>query len=50
MKSKMVELSRIMTEVTGEKIGYQPVSLEEFANIYRSEGDGDELTRRQPWA
>lgn len=39
----MVELSRIMTEVTGEKIGYQPVSLEEFADIYRAEGDGDEL-------
>ncbi|GHV98270.1 NAD(P)-dependent oxidoreductase [Lactobacillus nasalidis] len=39
----MIELSRIMTEVTGKKIGYQPVSLEEFADIYRSEGDGDEL-------
>ncbi|MBT8935497.1 3-beta hydroxysteroid dehydrogenase [Lactobacillus delbrueckii subsp. bulgaricus] len=24
-------------------LGYQPVSLEEFANIYRAEGDGDEL-------
>jgi NAD(P)H dehydrogenase (quinone) len=43
MKSKMVELSRIMTEVNREKIGYQPVSLEEFANIYQAEGDGDEL-------
>lgn len=39
----MIELSQIMSQVTGEKIGYQPVSLEEFADIYRAEGDGDEL-------
>lgn len=39
----MVELSRIMTEVTGKSIGYAPVSLQEFADIYRAEGDGDEL-------
>lgn len=39
----MVELSHIMTQVTGKSIGYAPVSLQEFADIYRSEGDGDEL-------
>lgn len=39
----MVELSQIMTTVTGNKIGYSPVSLKEFADIYHDEGDGDEL-------
>lgn len=39
----MVELSHIMTQVTGKKIGYDPVSIQKFADIYRSEGDGDEL-------
>ena len=39
----MVELSSIMSQVTGEQIGYAPVSLQEFTDIYRSEGDGDEL-------
>lgn len=39
----MVELSYIMSQVTGKKIGYAPVSLQEFADIYRAEGDGDEL-------
>lgn len=39
----MVELSTIMTKVTGQQIGYAPTTLKEFANIYRSEGDGDEL-------
>lgn len=39
----MDELARIMSQVTGKKIGYAPVSLQEFADIYRSEGDGDEL-------
>ena len=39
----MVELSRIMTEATGQEIGYAPVSLQKFADIYRAEGDGDEL-------
>lgn len=39
----MVELGSIMTSVTGKKIGYQPVTVKEFADIYRSEGDGDEL-------
>lgn len=39
----MEELAGIMTEVTGEKIGYQPVSLTEFAEIYKGDGDGEEL-------
>ncbi|KRL27800.1 oxidoreductase [Limosilactobacillus frumenti DSM 13145] len=40
----MVELSHIMSQVTGKKIGYSPVTLQEFADIYRAEGDGDELS------
>lgn len=40
----MVELSAIMSQVTGKQIGYAPVTLQEFADLYRSEGDGDELT------
>ncbi|MDM8333704.1 NmrA family NAD(P)-binding protein [Limosilactobacillus panis] len=39
----MVELSTIMTKVTGQQIGYAPTTPKEFADIYRSEGDGDEL-------
>lgn len=39
----MVELSTIMTKVTGQQIGYAPTTLKEIADIYRSEGDGDEL-------
>ncbi|MBB1062543.1 NAD(P)H-binding protein [Limosilactobacillus fastidiosus] len=39
----MVELSRIMSAITGNHIGYSPVTLKEFADIYRTEGDGDEL-------
>lgn len=40
----MVELSTIMSQVTGKHIGYQPVSLQEFADIYAAEGDGSELS------
>ncbi|MGF2942702.1 NmrA family NAD(P)-binding protein [Enterococcus xiangfangensis] len=39
----MVELGKIMTEVTGKPIGYAPVSVAEFAEIYASDGDGAEL-------
>ena len=39
----MVELSAIMSQVTGKQIGYAPTTFKEFADIYRSEGDGDEL-------
>ena len=40
----MVELSYLMSQVTGKQIGYSPVTLQEFADIYRAEGDGDELS------
>ncbi|MFR3685467.1 MAG: SDR family oxidoreductase [Enterococcus sp.] len=39
----MSELGQIMSEVTGKPIGYQPVSLQEFADIYKGDGDGQEL-------
>lgn len=39
----MVELGRVMSEVTGKGIGYQPVTLDEFAEIYKGDGDGKEL-------
>ncbi|MGM0216440.1 SDR family oxidoreductase [Enterococcus sp. AZ109] len=39
----MEELGAIMSEVTGEPIGYHPVTLEEFAEIYKGDGDGKEL-------
>ena len=39
----MSELGQIMSEVTGKSIGYQPVSLQEFADIYKGDGDGQEL-------
>ncbi|MBB1079296.1 SDR family oxidoreductase [Limosilactobacillus sp. STM2_1] len=39
----MSELSYIMTKVTGEEIGYAPVTVKKFAEIYQAEGDGDEL-------
>ncbi|MBU5362586.1 SDR family oxidoreductase [Enterococcus raffinosus] len=39
----MSELGQIMSEVTGKTIGYQPVSLQEFADIYKGDGDGQEL-------
>lgn len=39
----MSELGQIMSEVTGKPIGYQPVSLQELAEIYKGDGDGQEL-------
>ncbi|MCY9807527.1 NAD(P)H-binding protein [Lentilactobacillus senioris] len=39
----MQTLGKIMTTVTGHQIGYQPVSVTEFAEIYAAEGDGTEL-------
>lgn len=39
----MPELSYIMTKVTGKKIGYAPVTVQKFAEIYQAEGDGNEL-------
>ena len=39
----MVELSYIMSRITDHKIGYAPVTTDEFAKIYAAEGDGKEL-------
>ena len=39
----MTELAAIMTKVSDHQIGYQPVSVAEFARLYQEEGDGDEL-------
>lgn len=39
----MPELGRIMTDVTGHEIGYQPVTVKKFGEIYAAEGDGSEL-------
>lgn len=39
----MPELSYIMTNVTGKEIGYSPVTVKRFAEIYAAEGDGNEL-------
>lgn len=39
----MVELSYIMSRITDHKIGYAPVTITEFAEIYAQEGDGKEL-------
>lgn len=39
----MPELSYIMSKVTGQEIGYDPVTVKKFAEIYEAEGDGNEL-------
>lgn len=39
----MPELGKVMSKVTGEEIGYKPVTVEEFGKIYAAEGDGREL-------
>lgn len=39
----MQTLGKMMTAVTGQNIGYHPVSVAEFAKIYAAEGDGTEL-------
>lgn len=39
----MFELSYIMSRITDHKIGYAPVTITEFAEIYAQEGDGKEL-------
>ncbi|HIW70956.1 MAG TPA: NAD(P)H-binding protein [Candidatus Limosilactobacillus merdipullorum] len=37
----MVELGKLMTEITGHHIGYQPVTVEEFGKIYPNEGGAE---------
>lgn len=39
----MPELGQIMSKVTGHEIGYAPVTIQEFGQIYAAEGDGEEL-------
>lgn len=37
----MVELGKLMTEITGHHIGYQPVTVEEFGKIYPNDGGAE---------
>lgn len=39
----MNQLGNLMTEITGHHIGYNEMTLENFAREYADEGDGDEL-------
>lgn len=39
----MPELAAVLSEVSGAKIGYQPVTLEEFADIYNEGNEGHML-------
>lgn len=39
----MPELGAIISRVTGREIGYNPVSVKKFGEIYAEEGDGQEL-------
>lgn len=40
-----------MSRVTGREIGYNPVSVKKFGEIYAEEGDGQELASMYavPW-
>ncbi|MFD1418653.1 SDR family oxidoreductase [Companilactobacillus keshanensis] len=40
----MPELAEVLTEVAGHRIGYQPVSLDEFGSIYDDNGEGHMLS------
>ncbi|AUI70878.1 SDR family oxidoreductase [Companilactobacillus alimentarius] len=40
----MTELAQVLSTVSGVKIGYQPVSLEEFAQIYNEGNEGHMLS------
>ncbi|WP_125565352.1 SDR family oxidoreductase [Companilactobacillus insicii] len=39
----MTELASVLTEVSGHKIGYQPVTLKEFGDMYDQGGEGHML-------
>lgn len=39
----MPELGQLLTTVTGHRIGYDPVTTQQFGQIYAAEGDGAEL-------
>lgn len=40
----MPQLAEVLSQVSGEKIGYQPVSLTEFADIYNEGNEGHMLS------
>ncbi|WP_334329919.1 SDR family oxidoreductase [Companilactobacillus sp. HBUAS59699] len=40
----MPELAEVLTEVSGHKIGYQPVTLQEFSDLYNQGGEGHMLS------
>lgn len=40
----MPELAQVLSEVSGEKLGYAPVTLEEFANLYNEGNEGHMLS------
>ncbi|WP_125590934.1 SDR family oxidoreductase [Companilactobacillus jidongensis] len=40
----MPELAAVLTEVSGHKIGYQPVTLQEFSDLYDQGGEGHMLS------
>lgn len=40
----MPQLAEVLSEVSGEKIGYQPVTLDEFADIYNEGNEGHMLS------
>ncbi|MFD1418481.1 NAD(P)H-binding protein [Companilactobacillus keshanensis] len=39
----MPELAQVLTYVSGHKIGYQPVTLQEFSDMYNQNGEGHML-------
>jgi len=40
----MPELAAVLTEVSGHKIGYQPVTLQQFSDLYNQGGEGHMLS------
>ncbi|APX73188.1 SDR family oxidoreductase [Companilactobacillus allii] len=40
----MVELADVLSEVSGHKIGYQPVTLQKFSDLYDQNGEGNMLS------
>jgi len=40
----MPELAQVLSEVSGKQIGYQPVTLDEFADIYNEGNEGHMLS------
>lgn len=40
----MPQLAAVLSEVSGQKIGYQPVTLQEFSDLYNQGGEGHMLS------